>query len=103
MTIDNEMYERGFSHAKRWSFPSRYYKGNEDYMAGWNDGKDAGGNRPVDDEYVVMADPPHGYEWTGEKRVPEPGDYYLSKGGNATLAKKVRKNNQTRHILRRSK
>lgn len=100
-------YEAGYEDGKAGLSPSIYYTHDDDYQTGYADGKGelelarlAEGRRYVDDE-AVLGNPPPGFEFTGERKTPEPGEYYLTKNGNAKLATKVRGNNQTRHILRR--
>ncbi len=75
------------------------------YKEGWEDGHGeyemAHSVRPVEDDYYLVNDPPYGFEWVGEKRVAQDGEYYLTKNGNAKKQVGTRGNNQTRHILRR--
>lgn len=99
MTPD-ELYTMGYEDAKAGKAANASNAHDPNYEMGYTDGKgDMVANRPVGEQYDEYNDPPEGYCFTGEKRVPEPGEYYLSKNGNAILAKKVRGNNQTRHIL----
>jgi hypothetical protein len=95
-------YEIGYREGKAGKHPDPIITTQDEYMLGWEDGAaDYANIRPVDDLYYKANEAPSGFEWTGEKRTPEPGDYYLSKNGNAILCEKVRGNNQKRHILKR--
>lgn len=99
MTPD-ELYQLGYDDAKAGKSANASHVHDENYEMGYTDGRgDAIMNKPVSEEFSEYNDPPEGFAFTGEKRVPDPGEYYLSKNGNAILAKKVRGNNQTRHIL----
>lgn len=105
-TAELSDYELGYNDGNEGKRVDMYLSGNEDYMTGYTDGEGQreldglqNNYRPVDEEYALLGDPPAGFNWAYDKRTPEPGDYYLSKGGNANLAKKVRGNAQTRHIL----
>jgi len=75
------------------------------YKEGWEDGNGeyemAHSVRPVDEDYYIVNSAPYGYEWVGEKRVAQDGEYSLTKNGNAKKQVGTRGNNQTRHILRR--
>jgi hypothetical protein len=77
----------------------------ETYEAGWIDGQgeyqSALGVRPVDAAFREVNVAPPGFEYTGEKRVAQDGEYYLTKNGNAKQQVGQRGNAQTRHILRR--
>ena len=77
----------------------------ETYEAGWTDGQGeyqaALGIRPVDAAFREVNLAPPGFEYTGEKRVAQDGEYYLTKNGNAKKQVGQRGNAQTRHILRR--
>lgn len=99
MTPD-QLYELGYNDGKGGKAASPSYVDDPNYALGYEDGKgDADAARPVAENFVDHNDPPEGFAFTGEKRTPEPGEYYLSKNGNAIQAKRERKNNQTRHIL----
>lgn len=99
-------YELGYEDGLEGLAQSIYYRNDDEYEAGYVDGTGdrerdqlAKSVRPVDPE-AALGDPPWGFEFTGEKRVAGPGEYYLTKNGNAKKQVGVRKNNQTRHILR---
>ena len=86
--------------------PTIWFQEEKDqYEEGWIDGQGeyemAHSVRPVEADYYLVNDPPYGYEWAGEKRVAQNGEYYLTKNGNAKKQVGTRGNNQTRHILRR--
>lgn len=99
MTPD-ELYQMGYDDAKAGKAAEASFVHDENYELGYTDGKgDVVMNKPVSAAFDEFNDPPVGFAFTGEKRTPEPGEYYLSKNGNAIQAKKVRGNNQTRHIL----
>jgi hypothetical protein len=79
---------------------------DENYFLGYQDGKgDAesgvkatGTKSPfiVDNKYLEA---PEGYTFTGEKRTPQKGEIYLTKNGNAGVAKTDPKNGRERHML----
>jgi len=98
MTPD-ELYEQGYQDGKNGKAANASHVHDTNYQMGYEDGKGDRSNRPVESEFAEMNEPPVGFVFTGEKRTPEPGEWYLSKNGNAIMAKKVRGNNQTRHIL----
>lgn len=103
----DDHYQFGYEDGKAGRMSDPMFHQYDDYELGYVDGqgdKDmldiAKAARPVDPERA-LGDPPSGFEWTGEKKTPSPGEYYLTKNGNAKLADKVRGNAQTRHILKR--
>jgi hypothetical protein len=98
MTPD-ELYQMGYDDAKAGKAANASYVHEEHYQMGYEDGRGDRAARPVGDNYTELNDPPEGFVFTGEKRTPDPGEWYLSKNGNAIRAKKVRGNNQTRYIL----
>jgi hypothetical protein len=107
LILEQDPYAWGYTDAKMGNRRDPLHGNDEEYELGYLDGLGdkmnqdlAAAVRPVDDERA-LGDPPLGFEWTGEKKTPEPGEYYLTKNGNAKLAEKVRGNAQTRHILRR--
>lgn len=98
MTPD-ELYQMGYDDAKAGRAANASNVDEENYKMGYEDGRGDLDARPVGDNYTELNDPPVGFVFTGEKRTPDPGEWYVSKNGNAIQAKKVRKNNQTRYIL----
>ena len=97
-------YSLGYEDGKMGLQPNIYLNSDE-YKLGYEDGygefmlkRQAEGHRYVDDE-AMLGDPPTGFVFSGEKRTPEPGDFYLTKNGGAKLSVSVRKNSQKRHIL----
>ena len=109
ITAELDHYTLGYEAGKigKGNNPDPYWTLAEQhlYKAGWEDGAGeyemAHSVRPVEADYYIINDPPYGFEWTGEKRVAQPGEYYLTKNGNAKVQIGTRKNNQTRHILRK--
>lgn len=108
---ENLNYEEGYRDGFNGHPKSTTFVG-ESYDLGYSDGVgdaalqvrvefESEAARPVDDLYYELNAPPEGFVWTGEKRTPVPGDWYLSKNGNGIECVKVRGNNQKRHILRR--
>jgi hypothetical protein len=55
--------------------------------------------RPVDNAYSQFNNAPDGFTWAYEKRVPKPGEYYLSKNGSANRCLPGRVSSQLREIL----
>lgn len=100
-SIYEEGYDDGFAgKAARLPNDALYNMGWEDGYSDNQSGVENPNYRPVDPDYAMMHEAPEGFEWTGEKRTPGPGDIYLTKNGNPKFQKVVRKNNQTRHLLR---
>lgn len=100
MTPD-KLYEMGYEDGRAGKTASATYISDSNYAMGFEDGRgDADIEKPVSDKFTEFNDAPEGFEFTGEKRVPEPYEFYLSKGGSATFLRRERKNNQTRHILK---
>ena len=103
-----DAYEAGYDDGRKWVTPTPSIWDDEDaYNMGYTDGFGdrnleiaAASTRPVEEAFANLNDAPRGFAFTGEKRTPVPGDWYLSKNGNVVLATKVRGNAQTRHILR---
>jgi hypothetical protein len=93
-------YDDGFSGKPAGSTDALYDMGWEDGFADREAGVENPNYRPVDPDYIYMHEAPDGFEWAGEKRTPGPGDIYLTKNGNPKFQKEVRKNSQTRHLLR---
>lgn len=54
----------------------------------------------IGDDFYKWNDPPKGYEFTGEHRTPQKGEIYLTKNGNAGVAKSDPKNGRQRHMLK---
>jgi len=101
MTPD-ELYEMGYNDGKAGKAANASFVHDKNYEMGFLDGEgDRSHNRPVDPQFVEFNEAPVGFEFTGEKRVARPGEWYLTKNGNASRQVGVRKNEQTRHILRR--
>lgn len=99
MTPD-ELYDLGYEDGKGGKASNASYVIDKHYSMGYEDGRgDFAAEKPVAEDFPEYNNPPDGFVFTGEKRTPEPGEYYLTKNGNAKLADKVRGNNQTRHIL----
>lgn len=93
-------YDDGFQGKPAQMTDALYDMGWEDGYADFQAGVENPNYRPVDPDYALMHEAPEGFEWAGEKRTPGPGDIYLTKNGNPKFQKTVRKNNQTRHLLR---
>jgi hypothetical protein len=99
MTPD-ELYELGYHDAKAGKAMNASYMTDPNYKMGFEDGSgDVALTSPTNSEYSQLNDPPEEFEFVGEKRVPRPYEFYLSKGGKATAMARARKNSQTRHIL----
>lgn len=99
MTPD-DLYEAGFEDGKAGKAMNASWMTDPNYTMGYEDGQgSAAMDKPSSDDYRDFNDPPEGFEYAGVKRVPQPYEFYLSKGGNATFLTRPRKNNQTRHIL----
>lgn len=94
-----QLYKLGYEDGKAGKAAAVAHVHDVNYSMGYEDGKGDRETRPVSEDYFDYNDPPVGFVFTGEKRTPEPGEWYLSKNGNAIQSKKVRGNNQTRHIL----
>ena len=101
MTPD-ELYQQGYDDGKAGEAANASYVHDENYEMGYLDGSgDRSRDRPVDNEFAIYNDPPAGFEFVGRKRVAQPGEWYLTKNGNAKQQVGVRGNAQTRHILRK--
>jgi hypothetical protein len=99
MTPD-ELYQKGYDDGRNGKAASPAYVDDTNYSLGYEDGKgDRARHHAVADDYDEQNAPPPGFAFTGEKRVPEPYEWYLSKAGNATYLERERRNAQTRHIL----
>jgi len=97
----DDLYNLGYEDGKEGKAANASLVTESHYEMGYNDGKgDRVIERPVEDGFTDFNDAPSGFEYTGEKRVPGPHEFYLSKGGSATFLTRPRRNNQTRHILR---
>lgn len=103
---ESDFYQMGYNDGLYGVRKDLTFGRDESYELGYDDGygeylldNSAASARAVDDE-AVLGEPPAGFEFTGERKTPEPGEYYLTKNGNAKLSMKVRGNAQTRHILR---
>lgn len=101
MTPD-ELYEKGYNDAMASRSANAAYINLTEYKQGYEDGTgDKEYKKPIGEFYDELNKAPVGFEFIGEKRVAQPGEYYLTKNGNAKRQEGVRRNNQTRHILRR--
>lgn len=101
MTPD-ELYEMGYKDGKEGKSANPSHVHDDNYEMGFKDGEgDRARNRAVDPQYTVFNEAPVGFEFTGQKRVANPGEWYLTKNGNAKRQVGVRKNEQTRHILKK--
>lgn len=99
MTPD-DLYQAGYNDGKDGKAMNASLNTEPNYMMGYEDGKgDTKMEKPTKEEYKEFNDPPEGFDFTGEKRVPEAYEFYLSKNGSPTFLTRRRKNNQTRHIL----
>lgn len=97
----DKLYELGYEDGKAGKSANASYIFDENYSMGYEDGKgDRAANRAVDPDFANLNAPPDGFEYIGEKRVPNAFEWYLSKAGNPTFLDRPRRNNQTRHILR---
>lgn len=97
----DELYQMGYDEGQAGKSANPSYVHDENYEMGFLDGQgDRERARAVDSEYATFNDPPDGFEFTGEKRVARPGEWYVTKNGNASKQVGHRKNSQTRHILR---
>lgn len=95
------LYNAGYADGKSGKAMEPACMSKSAYKMGYEDGRgDASIEKPSSDEFSVFNDAPEGFEYTGEKRVPMPYEFYLSKNGNATFLTRERKNSQKRHILR---
>ena len=108
-TEDSDPYTLGYEHGRknigmsphRWKTDEERNLSQQGFEDGLGEFEQAHAVRPVDADYYALNPAPHGFEWTGEKRVAQHGEYYLTKNGNAKMQSGTRRNNQTRHILRR--
>lgn len=98
----DELYRRGYNDALAGRSASASYVTDANYKLGYEDGTgDKEYKKPVGEFYDELNEAPVGFEFTGDKRVAQPGEWYLTKNGNAKRQEGYRRNNQTRHILRR--
>jgi hypothetical protein len=98
----DSFYKMGYADGLAGNPAHASYVSEPNYFAGYEDGKaDAPFKKPVGEHYTEVNKPPRGFEFTGEKRVAQPGEWYLTKNGNAARQEGTRRNEQTRHILRR--
>src|SRR4051812_556248 len=105
MTPD-ELYKRGYADGFHDVAANAGQVDNQDYQAGFLDGKGdrEAGAKPsgvqsawIDENYYEYNDPPEGYRWARELRTPLKGEIYLTKNGNAGVAKSDPKNGRKRH------
>jgi hypothetical protein len=103
--MTDSSYNLGYSHGFYNVAPS--YQDDSDYELGYEDGQgdSRAGAKPsgvksafIDTNFYIKNSPPEGYGWAGEYRTPQKGEVYLTKNGNAGIAKTPRQQ-RNRHIL----
>lgn len=106
---DNQLYEKGYSDGyhnvnlnTELFLEESYNMGREDGIADREAGAEPRGVKSafIGDRFEMDNEPPEGYEWVGQFRTPERGEVYLTKAGNAGVAKTVAKNGRQRHMLK---
>lgn len=102
-------YEKGYADGYHGVEEDYTFAGLSKYDMGYADGK---GDREagvttvgvksafITENYYENNMPPEGYSWTFELRTPDKGEVYLTKAGNAGVAKSEAKNGRQRHILK---
>ena len=104
-----QLYEKGYADGYHEVSRDMELFLEEDYNMGFEDGradKEAGVEAKgvksafIGDRFEMDNEPPAGYEWASEFRTPEKGEVYLTKAGNAGVAKTEAKNGRQRHILK---
>jgi hypothetical protein len=107
MTPD-EIYDKGYSDGYHDVAANASLVDNENYKMGYADGEGdrTAGAKPkgvksafIDAEFYENNNPPEGYHWTYEFRTPQKGEIYLTKNGNAGVAKSDPKNGRQRQML----
>ncbi len=97
----DDRYNQGYEDGKKGRAANASFVNDHDYEMGFEDGRgDYEMNKPSGDVYADVNPAPEGFAYTGEKRVPDPYEFYVSKMGRATYLDRPRKNSQTRHILK---
>lgn len=105
----DQLYDRGYADGYHNASVAVDYFLEEAYIMGLEDGRAdrAAGAKPegvksafITDTFCKDNDPPAGYNWTGERRTPKKGEVYLTKAGNAGVAKTEAKNGRQRWILK---
>jgi hypothetical protein len=103
-----ELYNRGYADGAANASANPSYIDDENYKSGYEDGKGdaslgdvAPGTQKaaIKDDFTRHNAPPNGYQWTHEFRTPQKGEIYLTKNGNAGVAK-TPTNERKRHILK---
>jgi hypothetical protein len=102
-----KLYEKGYADGSHGLASNASFAHDENYAMGYEDGrgdresgtKATGTKSPfiADDNKYLEA--PKGYLFTGEHRTPLKGEIYLTKAGNAGVAKSDPKNGRQRHML----
>jgi hypothetical protein len=105
----DKLYERGYADGFNGVDKDIDFVFEDSYMMGYEDGrgdKESGADTKgvkssfIRPDVVDQLDPPAGYRFTGEHRTPDKGEVYLTKAGNAGVAKDDPKNGRQRHILK---
>jgi hypothetical protein len=103
------LYDQGYADGYHGVEENYSHAGQNQYEMGYADGK---GDREsgvqtvgvksafITEDYYENNMPPEGYSWTFELRTPDKGEVYLTKAGNAGVAKSEAKNGRQRHILK---
>lgn len=104
----DELYEKGYSDGFHEAAANASLVDEPNYKLGYNDGtgdrergSDVKGVKSafIDPEFYENNMPPQGYSWTWDHRTPQKGEIYLTKNGNAGVAKEP-KQQRNRHILK---
>lgn len=103
-----KLYEEGYSDGYHNVAAKPSMVDDENYKMGYADGEGdrESGAKPrgiksafIDAEFYEQNDPPEGYSWAYEFRTPQKGEIYLTKNGNAGVAKSDPKNGRQRQML----
>jgi hypothetical protein len=106
--MTNNTYEQGYADGFHGVAANAALVHDENYSMGYDDGKgdresgaDTKGVKSafIGEDFYLDNDPPEGYEWTHEHVTPAKGEIYLTKAGNAGVAKTDPKNGRLRHLL----
>lgn len=104
----NERYKQGYAAGYHGTEPSWDQDDDEQFMMGHADGvgdREAGVEAKgvqsafIGENFYETNDPPEGYTWQFVHDTPQKGEVYLTKAGNAGVAKSDPKNGRKRHLL----
>lgn len=106
---ETEFYQAGYADGYHGVAASAAYVNDPNYEMGYQDGKGdrdskaevRGVKSPyTDPHFYEENEPPEGYIWDRDFRTPLKGEVYLTKNGNAGVAKDHPKNGRQRHMLK---